>query len=187
MMHWIEELTPQEEPDQALVQKLFHREEVLDTVQDEIVAFLSDLLASNLPHEVIDEGRRQLRMADEYESISDYIATILKFHLKLRDQGHAFDDQQAKQLSELHGRVQSYLELVTDGYTQRNPEVITKAHSMNDEIKHRVRTLRDNHLQALTDRKIEPYVNVAFTSTLNSYVRVSDHTLNVAEAVAGVK
>lgn len=187
MMHWLAELAPQRDPDQALVQKLFHREEVLDTVQDEIVAFLSDLLASNLPHEVINEGRRQLRVADEYESISDYIASILKFHLKLCNQGHAFDDQQFKQLDELHDLVQKYLKLVTDGYSQRNPEVITKALSMNDEIKHRVSTLRDNHLRALTDKKIEPYVNVAFTSTLNSYVRVSDHTLNVAEALAGVK
>ena len=187
MMLWISELTPQAELDQRLVQKLFHREEVLDTVQDEIVAFLSDLLASNLPHEVIDEGRRQLRVADEYESISDYVASILKFHLKLRNQGHAFDEQQAKQLSELHLLVQNYLKLVSDGYAQRNPEVITKAHSVNDEIKHRARSLRDDHLQALTDKKIEPYVNVAFTSTLNSYVRVSDHTLNVAEALAGVK
>ncbi len=187
MMNWLAELVPQEEPDHTLVQKLFHREEVLDTVQDEVVAFLSDLLASNLPHEVINEGRRQLRIADEYESISDYVATILKFHLKLRNQGHAFDEHQTKQLSELHDLVLNYLKLVTDGYTQRTPEVITKAHSMNGEIKHRVRSLRDDHLQALTDKKIEPYVNVAFTSTLNSYVRVSDHTLNVAEALAGVK
>jgi len=187
MMQWITDLTSQQEPDQTLVQKLFHREEVLDNVQDEIVAFLSDLLASNLPHEVIDEGRRQLRVADEYESISDYIASILKFHLKLRNQGHTFDEQQVKQLSDLHSLVQNYLKLVADGYTQRSPEVITKAHSINDEIKHRVRTLRDDHLRALTEKKIEPYVNVAFTSTLNSYVRVSDHTLNVAEALAGVK
>ena len=187
MMRWLAELAPQEVPDQALVQKLFHREEVLDTVQDEVVAFLSDLLASNLPHGVIDEGRRQLRIADEYESISDYITTILKFHLKLRNQGHAFDDEQSNQLQELHDLVQNYLKLVTDGYDQRNPEVITKANTVIDEIKHLASSLRDKHLRALTDKKIEPHVNVAFTSTLNSYVRVSDHTLNVAEALAGVK
>lgn len=187
MMNWLGELAPQKTLDKALVQKLFHREEVLDTVQDEVVAFLSDLLASNLPHEVIDEGRRQLRVADEYESISDYITSILKFHLKLRSQGHTFDDEQAGQLQELHELVQHYLELVTSGYAQRNSGVITKAHTAIGEIKHQVRSLRDKHLRALTVKKIEPHVNVAFTSTLNSYVRVSDHALNVAEALAGVK
>jgi len=187
MMTWLDELVKQEMPDQKLVQKLFHREEVLDTIQDEIVAFLSDLLAANLPHEVIDKGRNQLRMADEYESISDYIATVLKFNLKLQNQGHAFTALMREQLEELHQVVAGYIQMVTQGYEQRTPEVITKAKSMGSEIEHRVKALRDEHLRHLTEQKIDPHVNVAFTSTLNSYRRVTDHTWNVAEALAGEK
>ena len=187
MMDWLEELTPQDEPDQKLVQKLFHREEVLDTIQDEMVVFLTDMLASNLPHSVIDEARRQLRMADEYESISDYITSILKFHLKLNNQGHQFTAGMKTQLADLHVMVRDYVQMVTEGYEQRAAEIITKAKSVGSEINHRVRTLRDDHLRRLTDKKVEPHVNVAFTSTLNSYRRVSDHTLNVAESLAGVK
>ena len=41
-------------------------------MQDEIAAFVTDLLAGNVPHSVADEARRQLRIADEFESISDY-------------------------------------------------------------------------------------------------------------------
>jgi phosphate:Na+ symporter len=183
----LEELMPQDEPDQKLVQKVFHREEVLDTIQDEIVVFLTDMLASNLPHSVIDAARRQLRMADEYESIIDYITTILKFHLKLQNQGHQFTAGMKTQLADLHIMVRDYVQMVTEGYEQRTPEVITKAKSNGSEINHRVRTLRDDHLRRLTDKKVEPHVNVAFTSTLNSYRRVSDHTLNVAESLAGMK
>jgi len=187
MMDWLAEIVAQEVPDQKLVQKLFHREEVLDTIQDEIVAFLSDMLAANLPHDVIDEGRRQLRMADEYESVSDYITSIVKFYMKLGNQGHQFTPAMRKQLDELHVTVSAYLRMVNAGYKHRTPEVITKARTACSEIHHRVRQLRDDHLQRLTDEKVEPNVNVAFTSTLNSYRRVSDHTLNVAESLAGVK
>lgn len=188
MMFWLSELSQQDgEPDRKLTQKLFNREEVLDTIQDEIVAFLSDLLAANLPHDVIDEGRRQLRMADEFESISDYITSILKFQIKLHDQGHIMNGSMRKQLNQLHETVDRYLQMVIDACIQRNGEVITKANTMRAEIKHLVRTLRKEHLQQMTDEKIAPYVNVAFTSALNSYVRVSDHTLNVAESLAAVK
>jgi len=187
MMGWLAELSPQEEPDPKLVRKLFHREEVLDVIQDEVVAFLSDMLAANLPHEVINEARRQLRMADEYESISDYVTTILKFDLKLRNQGHRFSSDMQQQLGELHAMVRDYLHMVTEGYAQRARPIITKANSVSSEIEHRVRMLRDEHLQGLTEEKVDPHVNVAFTSTLNSYRRVSDHTLNVAESLAGVK
>jgi len=187
MMDWLDELMSQEEPDHKQVQKLFHREEVLDTIQDEIVTFLSDMLAANLPHDVIDEGRRQLRMADELESISDYLTTILKFHLKLQNQGHAFSPGMREQLAELHKMVSNFLSLVVEGYQRRDAGVMTKANTSSSEINHCVRTLRDDHLRRLTEKKVEPHVNVAFTSTLNSYRRVSDHTLNVAESLAGVK
>jgi phosphate:Na+ symporter len=187
MMGWLAQNTFQGEQDQKLIQKLFHREEVLDTIQDEVVAFLSDMLASNLPHEVIDEARLQLRMADEYESVSDYITSIMKFHLKLENQGHQFTPGMQLQLTKLHQKVADYLRMVTTGYEKREPEVITKAHSIGAEINHLVRQFRDDHLRRLTEKKVEPNVNVAFTSTLNSYRRVRDHTLNVAESLAGVK
>ena len=187
MMGWLEEVMQQDEPDEELVKKLFHREEVLDTVQDEVVVFMTNLLSANVPHEVIEEGRRQLRMADEYESISDYIRTILKFHLKLREQGHRFDEKHRGDLMKLHGEVAAYLNLVVEAYRNRQWDVITKANTMASGIKHHTKKLRKEHVEWLSHEKVEPFVNVSFTSTLNSYARVRDHAMNVAEALAGEK
>ena len=187
MMQWLGGLSQQADPDPERVQKLFHREEVLDTIQDEVVVFLSDMLASNLPHEVINEGRNQLRIADELESISDYITDILKFQLKLQNQGHSFDQKTQEQLGDLHERVMQYVQLITDGYQQRQTDIITKAISQRSELSHLNKKLRNEHLDRLSDERIDPYVNVAFMATLNAYSRVTDHALNVAEAFAGVK
>lgn len=187
MMDWLRELMTQDEPDRDAVQKVFHREEVLDTIQDEVVAFMTHLLSGNVPHTIVEEGRRQLRMTDEYESISDYITSILKFNLKLRDQGHRFDEKHLNDLLELHDMVDDYLKLVSEGHEFRQPEVITKANSRGAEITLQVKKLRDRHLEDLTEARMEPYINVAYTSTLNSYRRVRDHAKNVAEALAGEK
>jgi phosphate:Na+ symporter len=187
MMGWLKELLGQDEPDPQLKKKLFHREEILDTVQDEIVAFMTNLLSGNVPHTIVAEGRRQLRMADEYESISDYITSILKFHLKLRDQGHKFDERHLADVMRLHEMVNDYLELVSQGMRNRHPEVITKANSMGAEVTHLVKKLRDEHLDALTEERMPPFINLAYTSTLNSYRRVRDHAKNIAEALAGEK
>ena len=187
MMDWLKASLAEEEPDHAIVQKLFHREEVLDTIQDEVVAFMTHLLAGNVPHTIIDEGRRQLRMADEYESISDYLTSILKFHLKLRNQGHLFPEKERDEILSLHDQVADYVAMITRSYELRHREVITKANSLGDEISHRVKELRDTHMAGLSEVKIEPYVNVAYTAMLNSYQRVRDHGLNIAEALAGEK
>lgn len=187
MMDWLKELLAADEHDPETSRKLMHREEVLDTMQDEVVGFMTDLLAGNIPHAVVDEGRTQLRMADEYESISDYITTIFKFDRKLRKQGFRFGKADSERLASLHELLVEYLKLVTEGYEHSHPDIITRAHSMGAEIRHQVKTLGKQHMEELTVEKVSPRVNVAFTATLNSYRRVYDHALNVAEAVAGEK
>jgi phosphate:Na+ symporter len=53
----------------AVEEQIFRQEEELDVTQKEITEFLSSLLSGNVPHKVMNNGRIQLRMADEYESI----------------------------------------------------------------------------------------------------------------------
>jgi phosphate:Na+ symporter len=187
MMNWLRESLVAEQPVQTIIDEIFHREEVLDTIQDEVVDFMTEMLAASLPHRAIIEGRRQMRMADEYESISDYITSILKFQLKLQQQGVGFDEKQRAEILSLHDRVAEYMRLINVAYEQRHPEIITKATSIGGEIAHRVKDLHQRHLDALSKDRIEPRVSVAYTATLNSYRRVRDHALNIAESMAGAK
>ncbi len=67
---------------------------MLDSIQDEVSEFVTNLLSGNVPHSVAVEARRQIRIADEYESISDYIVNLDKFDRKLRRDGHRFTLEQ---------------------------------------------------------------------------------------------
>ena len=187
MMSWIKEILVEEVPDDKIVQKVFHREEVLDTIQDEIVAFMANLVTGNIPHDVTEAARLQLRMADEYESISDYQVNILKSHLKLQNSGLRFPEEDFGKLLEVHDMVADYLALISRGYEQRHPEVITKAHSRGNAITARVKELRDGFLAKMSEQKFDPQVVVAYSAQLNAYRRVREHALNIAEALAGEK
>jgi phosphate:Na+ symporter len=46
---------------------------------------------------------------------------------------------------------------------------------------------RKRHLTRLSEEKIPPLQSLIFTDILNAYRRISDHMLNVAEAIAGEK
>jgi len=184
---WAREIVSQETPDPGLVQKAFHREEVLDTVQDEVVSFMSHLLSADVPLEVAEEARRQLRMADEYESISDYIISILKSHLKLHQSGLRFPEEEMRRLLDLHDQVADYLGMIEEGYRQRQFEVITKARSRGEAIILRVKELRTQFLVKMSEEGTDPQIAVAYNAQLNAYRRVREHALNVAEAMAGEK
>jgi len=183
MMGWLQELVGQDEPDPGCVRQLFQREQDLDTMQDEFVAFMTKLLAGNVPQRVIAEGRQQLRMADEYESISDCLASIQKFRMRLEKQGHRFNKTQREDLGALHEAVSQYLNFVFDAYANREVESLSRVIALAEEITAQVKTLRDNHMSGLSKNKTDPYVNLAFTSSLAAYRAVRDHVVNITEAM----
>lgn len=187
MMEWLKEILSQDEPDPELVKKLFHREEVLDNIQDEVVHFMTHLLAGNVPHDIIDEGRGQLRIADELESISDAIASILKFHMKLRNQGARMDQDHLNRLMVVHGKVKQYVDLIINSLKNGKKDVLAKAHTYGSDIKHTVKESRRKHMEDLSRERMEPGINLAYTSSLNAYRGIRDHLLNVAETMAGEK
>jgi phosphate:Na+ symporter len=72
MTGWLGEILSSNQQLDELEHKIFRYEAVMDNVQKEIVVFLSEMISGQVPHEVMEEARRQMRMADEYESLSDY-------------------------------------------------------------------------------------------------------------------
>ncbi len=183
MMGWLRQSISEEEPDPGRVQKLFQMEENLDTMQDEFVNFMTTLLSGNVPLRVIEEGRQQLRMADEYESISDCLASIQKFQLRLGQQGHSFDEKQRLELDSLHVSVAEHLDLIFNAYEERQKNALPAVASLASEITRRVKELRKNHISGLSQNRMEPFVNLAFTSSLAAYRAVREHGVNIMEAM----
>jgi phosphate:Na+ symporter len=187
MLDWLADLRQQDEPDKALADRLKHREQVLDAMQDEITVFVTNLLSGSVPHSVADEARGQMRMADEYESLSDYIANLDKFDRKLRRDGHRFSPEQRSDLNELNAHVAEYLSAVNDALVHENRNVLKKTDAISKRVRDEIKQLRRKHLDGLSDGTIAPLVSVAFLATLNAYTRARDHVHNIAEVISGEK
>jgi len=187
MLAWLAELVQQDKPDKALADRLKQREQVLDSIQDEVVVFVTNLLSANVTHSVANEARGQLRMADEYESVSDYIVDLDKFDRKLRRDGHRFTAQQREDLGSLNAHVAEYLQAINEALVQKNENVLTKTAPMAKRIRDEIKNLRRKHMEELSEARIPPMVTVAFMAALNAYVRVRDHSQNIAEAISGDK
>ncbi len=168
-------------------ERIFSKEKILDDMQNEISIFLTDLLAESLPHEITEESRRQLRMADEYESISDYITKILKLHLRLKEANLELPMQEKANIADLHKEVMAYMKLVNRGCAAKNHDIAGEARPLGDAITDKIRKIRTLHISQLSERRKDPMITMVFTDMINSYRRVKDHALNIAEAIAGEK
>ena len=155
-------------PDERSEGKIFHSEEVLDIIQKEVVQFLSNLLSGNVPHTVMDSGRMQLRMADEYETISDYITNILKLNLKLRKSGLGISKDGRREIIELHERISAYVGMINEGVKEDNAAILSKALTRGDAITFLVKECRSKHLERVEAGHISPLKSLIFTDMLSS-------------------
>jgi len=187
MMDWLSSLRDEDEPDRTIANRLRRREQVLDSIQDEVAEFITNLLSGNVPHAVADEARRQLRMADEYESVSDYIFNLDEFDRKLRRDGLRFAANHRSNLRELHRYLVDYLATINRALKHDNRNVLAETLPDKKRIRDQIKNLRREHLDELSSGSIAPIVSVAYLASLNAYSRVLDHSVNIAESVSGEK
>ncbi len=187
MLKWLVELRDQSEPDEQLGSRLRRREKVLDAIQNELTVFITHILSGNVPHNVADEARRQLRMAYEYESVSDYVLDLDEFDRKLRRDGHRFSPGQRAELDGLNGEALEMLVSINSALHAGNRNIWVETGPAALRMRSRVKQLRGKHLEDLSHNDVPPLVNVAFLASLNAYSRVLDHAQNIAESVSGEK
>ncbi len=174
-------------PSIDLEREIFQGEEVLDNVQKEIFMFLSRLTSGQVPHEVTLQAHMQMRIADEYESLSDYVANVLKGLRKLGELGLKLDAPARDKLVRLHERVAAYILEVDTMARNGKKEMLPWASAEGSGITAMMKEFRRQHLERLQNEEVSPFFSLAFTDILNYYRRMKDHALNIAEVVAGEK
>jgi phosphate:Na+ symporter len=187
MMDWLRVSIESRHGDKALEKKLFHREKMFDLVQKEIVEFIGKMMTGTLSHDVTKEVHKQLRMADEFESISDYITDILKLRLRMRNDGLEFHEKGIEEMLQLHDLVAEYTQMLCDAVESRDGGILPRALSEGDTITHRVKHYRNSHLARLERKETAPLASLVFMDMLSAYRRIKDHGLNIAEVLAGEK
>ena len=167
--------------------KIFRREEILDNVQKEIFLFLSNMVSGQVPYEVTTKAHAQMRMADEYESLSDYITNVLKGLKKLEQNQMQLDGPAKEKLLALHDRVGAYLVKVRVYMQAESTDHLVWATTEGAAIGELMKQSRREHLARLQKEEVSPLFSLAYTDMLNFYRRMKDHALNIAEVVAGDK
>jgi phosphate:Na+ symporter len=172
------------------IEKVFQVENDLDVMQKEIVEFLGTVITGNLSHEMIEENRRQIRMADEFESISDYLVNLVKLRFKMRDNNLHFSDAAKQEILEIHSNVSEFLDFVCLAMVETPGDpagFLSEAYTKSNGITSLVKESRTKHLARVESGKSSPLKSLIYTDMLTSYRRIKDHILNIAEVLGGEK
>jgi phosphate:Na+ symporter len=189
MMRSFRQMLSNQEPDREIAKDIFRKETDLDVIQKEIVEFIGDMMTGNITHEIMHDASNHLRMADELESISDYVQGLLKLRLKMRNTGLHFSEGGLKDMIELHDMVEEYIDRINDGLVRqdRSTDYFTEMKTMGLAVTNRMKECRDRHLTRVGDGTTLPLMSLIYTDMLTAYRRIKDHAFNIAEVLAGVK
>jgi len=185
MLDMLKSILAAEEVDEDLVKKLFKKEDKLDAMQTEITAFLTTLLSNQIPRSLSEEAQKQIRLADEFETISDYMTAQLKLYLRIRNADLKIPDVMRDELLELHGIVSEFFALVNRAYSEKNIQIIAGADVQGEAITQKIRGLRGGHVARLAEMPLDPLLSTTFPDMLVSYRRVKEHIVNIAEVMVG--
>jgi len=187
MFGWLRILLTKSKNNEEIEKNIFHREQTLDIIQKEIVEFISKLMKGTAPQNITDEARKQLRLADEYESLSDYVVNALKILNRMKKYKVDLSKQGREEILALHHSVTRYLDYIYDAVRMNNQEILNKAISERLTIRRKVKKYRSSHLNRLAAEQSSPMMSLIFMDLLNSYQRMLDHAFNIAEVLCGEK
>lgn len=188
MLAWLENhIRDTEDGNREWTPSIFKREEILDRVQEEIVVFLGQLVSGQVSRGVMDTARRQLRLADEYESLSDYIVSVAKGMAKLRKNAISLLPEEQRDLLDLHQRVVDYVRMIRQAMEADDIHCMPKAQIAGKEVTRFMKECRRRHLVLLSEHDLPPLQSTLYMDMLNYYRRMRDHALNIAEIIAREK
>ncbi len=175
------------ERDEEREQQVFRAEDDLDTMQTEIVTFISHVLTIEMPRQQMVDARLQLRITDEYESVGDYAASLQKMQIRARRQQVAISETGMKQILHLHDQVVDYLRAVGAALQAGDRDVMARLRTASDHITGLFKEYRQQSMDRLAAGIVSPVSCVYIMDALHAYRKIKDHGFNIAEAVAGVK
>jgi len=145
------------------------------------------LMTGNITHEVMTEAQKQIRLADEYESISDYIVSMQKMRIKARKFSLKISEPGCRELLDLHNHTNDYITFVSDALRSNQEDILPPAQEQHKEIVRLMKKYRGNNLARLAEKTCAPLPGLVFADMLTNYRHIAEHSLNIAEVVAGEK
>jgi phosphate:Na+ symporter len=170
-------------PKDPIDKKLQQDEQDIDLLQKDLVEYISALLSHNLSAEDRIALQKQIRLADEYESISDHVVIIVKLRNKIVKAGLKMTDQDKANLLDLHAFIMSYVaninELVKSGDRQ-----IFKRQIRWQVVQSETAEVSQNPSGPSGGKYGSPGLSLFYVDILSSFAELRERALNVAEIIA---
>ena len=169
--------------DAAAEEAIFHGEDNMDVAQKSIAEYVSALLHDSVTHEIAANARREIRQADEFESVSDHIRNALKAYLKIRNADESLSDEAVAEVLDLCAKVRDFGVFVNSTLRNPKPRTVAEAQDISASIDDAAKKYREAHMHRIATSCSAPVKSLVYSDLLTAFRRANDHLLNVVETL----
>ena len=174
-----------DENDARMLAKIKDYERVTDNIKSEVTAFICKLLEKRLSHEQSTRSQVIVKVAEQLESIADYIDKLATYKTRFREV-EKLEGEDAGELYDFVHDVRSFYKLTTKSLNRIEEREIDKINQLAFELKLKSEKIRENHIERVLAGKYDTHTSLAFSDMVVALRKIRSHSHNIAQALVRV-
>ncbi len=123
------------------------------------------------------------RVVRDIERVGDYAENIIEYANTLKENGLTFSADALTEISHLQELINSLYVQVELAYHKENPDALTAAESIEDDVDGFTREMEEAHIKRLSNGECTPATGAQYLSLTSNAERIADHLLNVGKSI----
>lgn len=163
------------------------REDIIDSLQKEIIQFLINVMQKRVSPEESKEIASLMRMANNLERAGDGVENIAELLEELFEENLHLSEGGIHDYEQIAKKVENFLDLIVAGMKTEDQEIMVRAQQLEDDIDQMREDMRGNYIMRLQSGLCTVDPGLILVDMLTSFEKIGDFCYNIAQAVAGIK
>lgn len=169
--------------DDALVQKVYENEKLINILDQEITTYLVKLSNTELSEEQLGIVTSTFHVVNDIERIGDHAENLADLTSEKITRRLEFSQEALDDLKHIYDYTLNAIEVCIDSYESRNAQKAESIISIEERIDALEKELREAHIKRLNSGACNAFAGTIFLDIISNFERIGDHSTNIAESV----
>ena len=168
--------------DARTLAKIKDYERITDNIEKEVTLFVCRLMESPLSPRQSAKAQSIVRIADELESVSDYLDRLATYKTRFTSNGD-FSGVVREEFFNFFDEVHSFYETITVGAGNSALVDQEKMNHKTIELKLKAEQIRENHVERISKGGYDPLTAMTYSDMVVALRKIRSHSHNIVEAL----
>lgn len=162
------------------ISKIHSYEQACDNIQKEITLFVLKLLERPLSAKETEDALSLTKVADEFESISDYLANVANYSKRMPIEV-LLDEEAGADFFNLFEDIRDYYYGIGHAFLEYESIDMDQMYRRSEELRKEANVIRGRHLERVGEGRYEPMTALTYSDLIVSLRKIRSHSQNLAE------